>query len=312
MKKTLSVFAILVCFNSCVMLFNIPKTKIDITTQTPAKIIVNTDTFATKNNTLTIEVLRQHQPLKLIAINDSINKEIHVKSHITLAYFADFYYSITGFGIIGLIVDHKRPEKMTYPKTIYIPMNTAQPGYTKYLEEERKYKNILKISPLRLILSHPGLELSYERTFGKRFSTQFSAAALYKTDAFNSYSSGSGYQLNIEEKYYLRRSKASPYFSLDVGYFDLVNADYNEFWGFYNPDSTYDERPRGQRSFIYAAPKFGVQTEISKNGVFDVFVGLGPKYEKWRYISPLGPNGIRVENFWSLKFLLNFKLGICF
>ena len=64
-------------------------------------------------------------------------------------------------------------------------------------------KNQIKFSPLRLVdLYNPGVELSYEQLYAKRFSTQVSVS--YGIDIFGMFAFHAfhGYRLSVEEKYF--------------------------------------------------------------------------------------------------------------
>ncbi len=88
------------------------------------------------------------------------------------------------------------------------------------------YKNQIKFSPVRLVdLFNPGIELSYERLYSKRFSTQVSGS--YDIDLFGvfGFHAFHGYRLSVEEKYFFEPTgMRRKYISLDLV---LNNNHYN-------------------------------------------------------------------------------------
>lgn len=104
-------------------------------------------------------------------------------------------------------------------KKIFILLLFILPQILFAQSENSFYKNQIKISPLRIIdLSDPGIELSYERLFSKRFSTQVSGS--YDADLFGlfAFHGFHGYRFSLEEKYFLETTAAynRKYISVDL------------------------------------------------------------------------------------------------
>jgi hypothetical protein len=298
---------------SCATLFNSRNTHINIITDRPANIIVNSDTLTTIDNEARVKMPRQREPYKITVFNDSTSKDLVINSKNSFAYFMDQYYSFIIVGLIGILVDHNNPRRYTYPRTVYVRMNKIGGGYLTYMPHNDRYRNNLKITPLRLLFSHPGLELSYERYSGKKFSTQISFASLYNISFSGTKalpSSGSGYQFSLEEKYFIKapeENQARPYLSVETGYFIIQHSDYTEYNGL-NVSGEYE----GRKTLFYLTPKFGVQANVTGRLMIEAYAGLGFKYEERHYTNMVGPYDKWSENFWQVRIPLNIRVGLRF
>jgi hypothetical protein len=306
MKRTLTIIAITLTFCSCVTIYNGDHTELKIATEKNCRVIVDDDTFPGAQNNA-VSVLRQREPLQVTIFNDSVKKTVFIKSRNSSSYIADWLYVPLIVGIAGVLVDRKKPKRYTYPKHIFIGLDTAGADYLPYIPNENPLKNTLKLTPLRLLLSHPGVELSYERFHGKQFSTQLSLAALYNMAWDEGPSSGSGYQVSLEEKYFFRKNNRGIYSSFETGYLNMINSYDVEYINL-KTSKVYE----GTKKMIYFTPKLGTQIEFKNNFMIDAYFGLGVKYEERRFANIENPDDFYTSIFWQAKVPLNVKIGFRF
>lgn len=310
MKKLFTIGIVLLFCSSCATIFNKQTTHVYLIAKTPIKVVMDKDTLTSVKNRVTLIVPRQKAPIEITVFNDTISKKITLNSKNSFAYWYNIY---ANYGI-GMLIDKDNPKRYAYPKQVYVPMDTTRENHLPYIPYSLSYKNNIKITPLRLLMSHPGIELSYERYFSKKFSSQVSFAAL-----FNLYSSaeekyvGSGYQVAIEEKYFLKESANKAYFSIETGYFNIINANYSESkilykGGKYAGDSLISAY-RGNKTIFYLAPKFGCQMSVTERFIVDAYFGIGVKYEDRHYANTISPYDKWTENFWQVKVPFNIKIG---
>ena len=144
------------------------------------------------------------------------------------------------------------------------------------------YKNQIKISPFRIIdLSNPGIEISYERMFSKKFSTQLSYSfgkdifGLFPFDNFR------GYRFSIEEKYFFESTDE---------YRNYVSVDL--FWNNdkYDNETSYRDSMGGdikkerfliRRKIFSANVKYGKQV-LFNHFIIDMCIGAGIR---WRNVA---------------------------
>ncbi len=176
--------------------------------------------------------------------------------------------------------------------------------------EGSPYRNSIKLTPMRFLLSHPGVMVSYEHHFGKRFSTELSGALLYDIAFVGNEpfpTSGSGYQLSLEEKYTLRPGKSSRYVSVEAGYYNIVGNNYTESTNLYHNDSF-----EGDKRIYYLAPKVGMEIHLSSHFVVEPFVGVGVKYVEGKFTNTSDPTDVQKYERWDVKIPMNIKLGFEF
>jgi len=177
-----------------------------------------------------------------------------------------------------------------------------------------KYRSILKVSPLRLVMSHPGVEISFETFITKNFSMQLSAAHLHDIEVF--VKSGTGSQVALEARLYDRNVNTTrPYIGFEAGYYELVNPGfYFEYLEMSNPPDT-NYTMRNFSSFLYFIPKFGIQVNGNGRLILECFTGIGFKYVNESYdlidkvkSTPDLPER-KYDKYWDLKVALNFRVG---
>lgn len=119
MKKTtlffLSLSTILLMCTSCASLINKPYKNITIHTTEENSIIYHGDTIKIVENKANIRANRAKEPMVIIVDNDSVSENIEVRSHNSLAYWANLFPLPYGF-----IVDYNSPKRYTYPNNVYI------------------------------------------------------------------------------------------------------------------------------------------------------------------------------------------------
>lgn len=106
-----------------------------IKTTTPANVIVDNDTLANYHDRTIITVKRRPENLKIAVFNDSISKNIIIKSKNSFAYWLNAYPASfwTGF-----LIDKKNPKRYTYPSRIYVDMTDTTSGYVNYDPRSKK------------------------------------------------------------------------------------------------------------------------------------------------------------------------------
>jgi len=276
---------ILTC--SCATIMNRPNTRVAIVTNTPVKVLIGSDTLLSWKNRVVLDVPRRKDPLKLIVFNDTVSRNIVIHSGNSFGYWCNIYGTLG----IGTRVERSAAKRYAYPKKVSVSMNTAASDSFAYMPDDSrtsKFRNNLKISPLRFLFSHPGMELSYERYIGKRFSVQAAIAHLYNLSF--EYDPGGGTQFNVEGKYFdiPRVKRLIPYVSMEAGYFDIVGSD------------------DGYKTFYYFIPKFGAQCSAGKRFIVDFYIGLGAKRQKNHDI--YNSDGSTWE-YWQAKIAFNCKIG---
>ena len=202
-----------------------------------------------------------------------------------------------------------------------------------YAQQNDWPKHQIKFSPIRTVnWFSPGLELSYELSYG-RFSTQLSTA--YLTDVFNIVPRGSdlsGYRLNLEEKFILKtfaNKKIRSYLSTEIGYnnIDMIVESEFEYTGedMENEDPYYWDKCNLHRESIIGNVKYGMQF-LAKRLIFDVSIGLGVMHQNVMHSNKRNPNDKITANFEDLitplfydegkyfvfNFPISFKIGYAF
>ena len=144
------------------------------------------------------------------------------------------------------------------------------------------YKNQIKFSPFRLVdFFDPGIELSYERLYSKRFSTQVSGS--YDIDLFGMFGFHAfhGYRFSVEEKYFLDPTgKRRNYMSLDLVW---NNNHYNNELQYL--DTTSNEIKC--EGFTIYRKTFSINLKYGKQIILNRFIidwcsGIGVKFRNVR------------------------------
>ena len=179
------------------------------------------------------------------------------------------------------------------------------------------YRNQLKLSVFRTInILNPGVEISYERLYGSKLSTQFSAGIATNVIG-KPFEELQGYNIALEEKYFIsRKSKSWKYISLVLNHSDIK----------------YQERTSGvdtvtnltivdtftiARKTTSLAFKYGIQF-YKKHFVLDINLGAGLKYRTVKhydrtleYKGPREPFDLhRAANVERTGFAFHFPINI--
>ena len=194
-------------------------------------------------------------------------------------------------------------------------------------------RNRIKVSPLRVIrIEYPGLELSYERLIGKRFSTEISVRYL-KELIIQNYQAYQGFGFSIQEKYFLtQRQVLKPYISGEL-VFNKFKAGDTGIFGYKNPlkdtiaySYNYHEDYTLNKQTMSLNIGFGVQLIFAKKISIDLNAGLGLKYRKVTHTDrsipkdememPRHPNleysSTKEGTYYTPNFALNIKIGYVF
>lgn len=162
------------------------------------------------------------------------------------------------------------------------------------------YKNQVKLSPLRLITMVRGIQISYERQFSDKFSTQLTANYIIDLlpHHFSDLRNMSGYAVGIEEKYFLKKEKGlNNYVSVDFNY---LNCILDTYFSFYRKVSdslylSYIDTITVKRSTYTFSIKRGMQFRF-KHFTYDLNVGLGIRYRDVANNEKLYKDGMRTLN----------------
>lgn len=286
---------------SCATIFNSQTTSVTIKTSKPVSLTVNKDTVANLVTSKTFSLKRDNKPLVVTASSENLAKTVFVKSKNSLAYWLNLYPNLHLWS--GFYIDTKTKKRYTYPKTIYIDLDTVDSSYSTYRPIPKTHKsslNIFKITPLKVIgLTNPSIETVYERRTGNRFSTQLMASYLLPNvlETSNDFSQNvKGFRLSVEEKFYVKKSAPyGPYLSLE---FDYLNNRYNSISNFEEQNG----QAKSPDNFEYYSDVFGIKKQtynlnfklghqlINRKLVFDFYAGLGLRYKNTRHFDRINPD----------------------
>jgi hypothetical protein len=194
----------------------------------------------------------------------------------------------------------------------------------------REPNNQLKFAPLRLIDPvHSGFEISYEKRYNDRFSTQGIAGYLTKGIFNNDYKNYKGYRLGIEQKYfYTLRRGPERYLSVEL---ITQKNSFNTVGGFdhdstnTSPSFTYKDTITIRRKATIFNVRLGRQLVIW-HLVADISIGIGVRfrtvihegkiYPGDKLIAPRHPNvhyeANREKRDAALNIPMNIRLGFTF
>lgn len=309
-----SVFFLLtfMLLSSCATIMNKRNVHLAILTGVPVKVVFGNDTISSRKitssrNRTEFVVPRQKDSIKLTLLTDSLKKNIVLHSGNSFAY----WLNVVSTAGVGVLVDKSSNKRYTFPKQFSVDIKNAKTDSMIYLPKgfkEGMSRNAIKFTPLRLLFSHPGIELSYERYLGNCYSLQVGAAHLYNITF--EYPSGNGYQLSLEGKYFdIPRIKGIvPYASIEAGYFNIRIED---TWQGYD-SSGVTSSFNGNKTFLYVIPKIGAQNSFDNKFIIDFYIGLGVKHEHGVYYNEYSPYEAFIDDFWQMKPSLNLKLGFRF
>jgi len=164
-------------------------------------------------------------------------------------------------------------------------------------EVETIYKNQIKLSPVRLITTIRGIQLSYERQISGKLSTQLTAS--YIVDLlpyhFADFTKMTGYSLGIEQKYFLGKTKIKRrYLSADFTFLDSNFDMVHSFAYIPSGDSLrtfYSDTISVSRKTSTLSIKYGVQYCL-KHFVFEINAGIGIRYRDVTHTNKLHQDAV--------------------
>ena len=138
-------------------------TRIDIITNTPAKVLIDNDILDNVHNRTKIQTLRDIRPLKISSFNDSISKSLIIDSRNSFAYWLNIYNC--GF---GMLIDKDKPKRYTYPARIFVDMTNNKNTYTLFDPLIKKGELHLHFSlpQINSFLLNPDNENDYKSSLG--------------------------------------------------------------------------------------------------------------------------------------------------
>lgn len=141
------------------------------------------------------------------------------------------------------------------------------------------YKNQLKISPLRLIdIANPGIEILYERSHSKLFSTELSVAYMGYVKNYDGFR---GFKIGAEEKYFIKTFQTSRrYLSAQFAFnqSSMKEKAFDTTLTITNPPNIFTIEKKTATINI----KYGSQIFI-KPFVIDFCMGAGVRYRDVKY-----------------------------
>jgi len=307
-------------------------TPITIVTNEPTKIRIENDTLAHTTVHHFVAVERQKNSLEVTAFSNEKNKTVKVKARNSVAYWLNLYPYVLW---TGFIIDHNNPKRYSYPKTIYIDLNDPKSRFLPYKPLDSvfaKYDNILKITPLKtVLLDNSGIEISYEKRMTNCFSTQITADYMFPLsvwDINNDFKPQiKGFQLAIEEKYYLRKSAPlGPYVGFEFNYLQNKYRLESSYGDHSTPDSNwYTDTIRISKKTYSFNFKIGYQYIIKRFSI-DLYAGLGARYKDVVHYNRIKPeddpelpespdfffNANKEGKYWVISIPLNVRLGLTF
>lgn len=188
--------------------------------------------------------------------------------------------------------------------------------------------NQIFISPLRIIdLANPGIEIGYQRAYGKNLATAVSVARMidlviaHLPDDPRNITNYKGWRLQAEEKYFLPTFNGKrPYLAVDAMYLK-VNYDSNSIFATDTTKNatTYSDDFHIDKTNISVSAKIGIQIPV-KHFVFDFVGGIGIKHRLATRSGLANPNAYEITpvdlNIWTQtnkagnEFTLSLPLNI--
>jgi hypothetical protein len=164
--------------------------------------------------------------------------------------------------------------------------------------------NQIFISPLRVVdWVNPGIEIGYQRSYGKNLATLVSVARMVQISGINvpygtdiPFTNYTGWRLQAEQKYFLpaMEGKRRRYFAVDVMYLK-VNYDADETFAADTGRNTprYTDDLHIDKTSLSFNMKYGVQLPLG-HFIFDFVAGIGVKYKIVNWTGQTDPNAYRV------------------
>jgi hypothetical protein len=182
---------------------------------------------------------------------------------------------------------------------------------------EVNYSNELKISAFRAInILNPGVEISYERLYDNKLSTQFTVGIAANIIG-KPFKKLHGYNIGLEEKYFLsKKSKSWKYISLALNHADIKYQEKTSGVDTITNLTIIDTFTIGRKTTSLAV-KYGIQF-YKKHFVLDINLGAGLKYRTVKhygrtleYIGPREPFDLhRAANVERTGFAFDFPINI--
>lgn len=179
--------------------------------------------------------------------------------------------------------------------------------------------NQLKFSPLKIVdLVNPGIEISYERLYAKRHSSQITIGRMLETFNTSAFEDYSGWRAAIEQKYFLQKQADRRYVSAE---FAFLHVDYVDASNFSKDTSlnspTYLDTFGVARKTYTLNFKYGIQVPY-KRFILDISAGLGIKFKRVSRLDvndrnafergPVHPNAYFMANKEGSYFSLNVPI----
>lgn len=142
MKKTLTILTISLLLVSCATLTNQEWTRSTIYTTEPTRIVFRYDTIKTLRNKAKLTLERKNAPIEIIAITDSLKKQVTIKPINSFAYWANIPCN---YGI-GMLIDGTNPKRYSYPQRIYLNSTDTTNRYFSYEQGNNKGQLLLHLS----------------------------------------------------------------------------------------------------------------------------------------------------------------------
>lgn len=192
------------------------------------------------------------------------------------------------------------------------------------------YFNQVKFTPLKLIgWVNPGVELSYERLYLSRWSSQFTGTYLFPRPPLDFMNATvdpnkKGFKLAVEQKYYLRKlGKKGTYVAAEADYMHSRNRAAMSFES--AAQQQYRDTFELTKNNLSLNIKFGYYTSF-KRIVLDFFGGIGLQYRNAEHAGRINPEDgfapVPHFNFptaynrdgrsWNVNFPLSVRIGYLF
>jgi hypothetical protein len=158
--------------SSCAIILNRKTIRINVFTNTPARVNLPNSSSNGEVTSSSFEVTRSKKPLILTASNDSVSKTVRVKSINSSAFWLNLSYM--PYSLAGFIIDWKNPKRFACPRNIYLDLTKNNSSYIRMIpipQQFQKYNTILSLIPLKIIDgSNPAVEVTAERKINSSFS----------------------------------------------------------------------------------------------------------------------------------------------
>ncbi|MTI30727.1 DUF3575 domain-containing protein, partial [Xanthovirga aplysinae] len=272
---------------------------------------------------------RSPLPLNFTVVDGENSKNLQVTRTVSPFFWGNLAFGYVG--LVGMLVDFTNDKRFSYPSTLYVDMGSNVLGYSTnppLTEDQFKRKNILKVTPLKMIgLFNPAVGLSYERLYKKNHSSQL-AFSIPLAINFNRKQELRGYRLAYEHKYYFNQNQKRWYVAFELGHSKESFLDSEEYhWEDEKEQSYfYTNKFTVQETAYTFVPKIGFQYYLNDHFLMDVYLGIGPKREEIKF-----PNGKALNdeslngqvlhlyatdytegNIWAVSIPFNVKVGFVF